>query len=318
MECYICGQIAADADLRGEPYDLKINCPLCGIYKVKVQASRQFEVRERFSQEKRWMLAVVIRCQTERGGDVFEVSDDILNSDEEFDSRVAALIQTRPVQKANLLLRYLANKSNYIGHRYSIDRSTLYPVAHCQHPEELKTVLSYLDQSEFVNASRFKGKKRPEEKLIDIEVTIKGWSYLESLEKNNLESSEAFVAMSFHQECRYIYDQGINPLKDETGYSMLRVDGTDYNDGIVDEIMSLIRQSRFIIADVTRQTNGVYWEAGFAKGLGLPVIWTCDKKDMGNVHFDAKHLNIIDWENMDDLKERLKNRILGTVGRPSP
>ncbi len=32
---------------------------------------------------------------------------------------------------------------------------------------------------------------------------------------------------------------------------------------------------RFMIADFTGHRGGVYFEAGFAHGLGIPVIWTC-------------------------------------------
>jgi nucleoside 2-deoxyribosyltransferase len=83
----------------------------------------------------------------------------------------------------------------------------------------------------------------------------------------------------------------------------------------MDEIKAEIRQSRFVIADVTHHRNGVYFEAGFADGLGVPVIWACDEKDADNTHFDAKHLNQIRWTSHDDLRERLKNRIIGTIGR---
>ena len=33
--------------------------------------------------------------------------------------------------------------------------------------------------------------------------------------------------------------------------------------------MAEIRRSRFVVADYTGQVNGVYFEAGFALGLGL-------------------------------------------------
>ena len=52
--------------------------------------------------------------------------------------------------------------------------------------------------------------------------------------------------------------------------------------------MHQIRKSKFLIADFTGQRGGVYYEAGFAYGLGLPVIWTC-RKDWfdGLVHRQA-------------------------------
>ena len=76
-----------------------------------------------------------------------------------------------------------------------------------------------------------------------------------------------------------------------------------------------------MVADVTHgdegARGGVYYEAGFAHGLGLDVIFTCDKEHFDDVHFDIKHRNHILW-NADDLegfKISLKNRIEAVIGR---
>jgi len=51
-----------------------------------------------------------------------------------------------------------------------------------------------------------------------------------------------------------------------------------------------IRTARFVIADLTHDNNGAYFEAGFAEGLGLPVIYTCEagKFDAKKTHFRYK------------------------------
>ena len=49
--------------------------------------------------------------------------------------------------------------------------------------------------------------------------------------------------------------------------------------GIIDEIMrTTIKQSKFVIADLTHDNNGAYWEAGYAEGIGIPVIYICERK----------------------------------------
>ena len=40
----------------------------------------------------------------------------------------------------------------------------------------------------------------------------------------------------------------------------------------------LIRDAKFVIADLTHDNNGAYWEAGYAEGLGKPVIYICEKE----------------------------------------
>lgn len=75
-----------------------------------------------------------------------------------------------------------------------------------------------------------------------------------------------------------------------------------------------IRKSRFLVADFTEQKHGVYFEAGFALGLGRNVIWTCRKNDMKNLHFDIRQYNCIDWQNESELSARLKLRIEAILG----
>jgi len=47
--------------------------------------------------------------------------------------------------------------------------------------------------------------------------------------------------------------------------------------GLIDnQIRAAIRSARFVVADLTHDNNGAYFEAGFAEGLGIPVIYTCE------------------------------------------
>jgi hypothetical protein len=97
----------------------------------------------------------------------------------------------------------------------------------------------------------------------------------------------------------------------------LSVDGKqeeDYVGGITDEIMAEIRRSRFVVADYTGQVNGVYFETGFALGLGLAVIPTCRKDEVSKLHFDIKHLNTLLWDTPAELVEGLNRRIRAVVG----
>lgn len=68
-----------------------------------------------------------------------------------------------------------------------------------------------------------------------------------------------------------------------------------------------------LIADFTKQRGGVYFEAGFAMGLGIPVIWSCRSDDINNLHFDTRQYNHIVWNDYSDLRTKLVNRIKATV-----
>jgi hypothetical protein len=82
---------------------------------------------------------------------------------------------------------------------------------------------------------------------------------------------------------------------------------------IDDQLRAAILAARFVIADLTHGSHGAYWEAGFGEGLGLPVIYTCEKtawQEQGT-HFDTNHLNTIIWD-PQDLKNA-EDRLVATI-----
>ena len=78
--------------------------------------------------------------------------------------------------------------------------------------------------------------------------------------------------------------------------------------------MTEIKNSRFVVADATDQRPGVYFEAGYAMGLGLPVLWSVREDDLQNVHFDTRQYNHIVWETPEDLRDQLAKRIAAVLG----
>ena len=55
-------------------------------------------------------------------------------------------------------------------------------------------------------------------------------------------------------------------------------------------------------------------EAGYARGLGLPVIFTCHQDDLENAHFDTRNYNQLAWTKAEELAKKLENRIVATIG----
>ncbi|MBI1821764.1 MAG: hypothetical protein HY036_02910 [Nitrospirae bacterium] len=119
--------------------------------------------------------------------------------------------------------------------------------------------------------------------------------------------------MSFNPDLDNAYKNGIGKAITSIGYKPLRVDLQEHNEKICDLIISEIRKSRFMVADFTGQKGGVYFEAGFALGLGIPVIWTCKKTDEAKLHFDTRQYNHILWNDETDLYEGLLQRIGATI-----
>lgn len=101
----------------------------------------------------------------------------------------------------------------------------------------------------------------------------------------------------------------------EAGYKPIRMDVKEHNEKICDAIIAEIRKSKFVVADFTGHRGGVYFEAGYALGLGLLLIWTCRKDDLEGAHFDTRQYNHIVWESNEELFEKLRRRIEATIPR---
>ena len=120
--------------------------------------------------------------------------------------------------------------------------------------------------------------------------------------------------MWFDETTRDAYANGFEPAIRDAGYDPLRIDRVEHVGKIDDEIIAQIRRSRFVVADFTGHRGGVYFEAGFALGLDLPVFWTCRKDEIGGLHFDIRQFNCIDWADSNELADRLQKRIEAVIG----
>ena len=112
-----------------------------------------------------------------------------------------------------------------------------------------------------------------------------------------------------------IFEHGIRPGIEDAGYRAMRIDRELDVDKIDDAIMARIRQCRFVVADFTHGDDGVrgsvYFEVGFARGLGIDVISTCRADQIGTLHFDTRQYHHIAWtqDGLDDLRQQIDERI---------
>ena len=152
-----------------------------------------------------------------------------------------------------------------------------------------------------------------------IELTLKGHEIAEEAQYKYIASEQAFVAMWFDDKMDDIYEKAIAPAIEDAGYHPYLIKNEEHNNKIDDQIIAEIRRSRFIVADFTHGDEGargsVYYEAGFAHGLNIPVIFTCAKELEGKIHFDTRQFKHIFWEDGEDLKKQLIHRIGATIGQ---
>ncbi len=123
----------------------------------------------------------------------------------------------------------------------------------------------------------------------------------------------------FSVDMSSIYENGYKTVIQSLNYSAMRIDEKDYTGLIINEITSEINNSIALIADLTGNRGGVYYEAGIARGLQIcnhpiKLILTCkqDFFDKEKVHFDVSGDKILLYENENDLKIKL-TKLLQTI-----
>lgn len=148
-------------------------------------------------------------------------------------------------------------------------------------------------------------------------ISVDGYRRIEKLQTQDLGRDQVFVAMWFDGQMDGACEAILKGIK-VAGYTPLRIDKKDHNNKIDDEIIAEIRRSRFVVVDFTQAKDnargGVYYEAGFAHGLGIPVIFCCRKNALEYVHFDTRQYNHIVWDTPEELSEELEKRICAVIG----
>jgi nucleoside 2-deoxyribosyltransferase len=99
----------------------------------------------------------------------------------------------------------------------------------------------------------------------------------------------------------------------DCGLEPLLIDEVEHTNFIPLEIQAKIKNSGYMIADLTTQNHGAYFEAGYAMGLNIPVIWCCKEDEKTKLHFDIRQYNNILWQNEEDLYIRLKKRLEAVI-----
>ncbi|HEY5204505.1 MAG TPA: hypothetical protein VIJ63_07905 [Roseiarcus sp.] len=127
-------------------------------------------------------------------------------------------------------------------------------------------------------------------------------------------TAQAFVAMWFDASTRELFEHGISKAIEGAGYDPVRVDRVEHDQKIDDRIIAEIRRSAFVVADFTGHRGGVYYEVGFAHGLGKRVIFTCKRDAIDQLHFDVRQYNAILWDAPADVVGPLRNRLLALFG----
>ena len=335
MLCYFCEKQLETTWWGENNRPQKIECERCGTIKFADGVADLIE-NEQFTKEDKRTLSIILRNNFERNykrpvGELYDINW--------MHKAINQYSSLNPIEKMDNALLILDKTTKTTGQIIKIPVEVDFPYYHCIDSDELKSILRLIEEQEYI--IQISGEPEKE----GLWITAKGYEKLSELKKSRIDSRRCFVGMWFNTEMLTVFKQAIQPAIEfieegasEPQFRAVRVDNVEHVNDINDEIIAQIRRSRFIVCDLTGYRGGVYFEAGFAYGLGMPVIYTCRKDwcdedslldNAGNiveslkdsngrqvqvkkegVHFDLAHRNRIEWEidKLDDFKVKLENR----------
>lgn len=173
---------------------------------------------------------------------------------------------------------------------------------HPHHPHNgLFWLLQYLVDAKFLTSYSV-DTTNADNPVISSRLTMLGWERYDQLKHVQRTSRTAFMAMRFGQTALdKVVETVFKPAVARAGFELKKLTDEQPAGLIDDQIRAALLSARFVIADLTHGSHGAYWEAGFAEGLNLPVIYTCEKSawEETKTHFDTNHLVTIIWDPAD-------------------
>lgn len=292
VKCHVCNS-EAKFSLRNDAESTVVNCPRCGKFEITGTA-------------KTLLSSLKIDAAVVSG---WIREQNAIGSTPSFDGRNISHLETlrKPglKERAERYLLTVANQCPELGTDFDPFAEHLTGSSYSSGQHELEILVNYLVEQKLL------WNRLPRSYWLN----PKGHFTADELRSKRAKSSQGFVAMWFGDEVSAIYDDAIEPAITKAGYKPLRIDRREDVVKIDDEILSEIRRSAFIVADFTGHRGGVYFEAGFAMGLGIPIVWTCRGDQRKDLHFDIRQYNCLAWKDATDFATNLQKRIEGFLGR---
>lgn len=238
------------------------------------------------------------------------------------DKIVEAFLPRDFTERIDLILRCLTHQSRYLGDVVNLDQSALGRLFFLGNRSAGADSTDY--EQDFTNQVKYICDYLTDRNYVlqagdsfHLQVAPAGWARVDELQKNlNAKSKTAFVAMKFCDDTKPLRE-AIKAGIINAGFKPIVMDELEHNNQIVPEMLYQIKQARFLVVDESDCNLGAYYEAGYAAGMGKPVIHICNKTRFNDAaHFDVRQVNTIMWtsDNIDDLSRRLAKRIEATVG----
>ena len=129
--------------------------------------------------------------------------------------------------------------------------------------------------------------------------------------KLDIEKGYVFIAMPMDPDNPQLFDvlDSIKEAASQCGMHAERVDEPQYTERITDRILESIQKAEYVIVDLTSSKPNVFYEAGYAQGIGKTPIYIA--RHGTQLEFDLKDYPVIFFKNLRELKDALERRLRG-------
>ena len=177
--------------------------------------------------------------------------------------------------------------------------------------KEANELLQYLQKKGFIKFGEGVG-----DVYSAISITVDGWAWLG--EPKNNPTNKVFIAMPFSlssdleklnydpEKIKIAIQKACKTLGYEADIVQSKENPSEY---ITNKIIANIKESKFVVADMTGNNLGAYYEAGFAKGQGKTVIHLAHEDYLDKLHFDTRQIGCLLWKAPEDIERDLPNWI---------
>lgn len=289
----------------------RFDCEVCGSFVFSRSALASSY--EDFSTPLRAILSRRIRLQTDSARPKDEVP--VVGT---FD--IEQLIKERPslpspAQQAANIIRYIGDYVTESVQPLQKFPPTFHAIVGAPDRKSADKIAKELATRGVVTATDVSDLKNPHS-LIQIDLSLAGWEIFEAEKRGITKSKSGFVALKFGDETLdRLLNEFVKPSLNEIGHPLIDLRDVS-RAGVIDNILrAQIQDAAFVLADLTHDNAGAYWEAGYAEGLGKPVIYICEKAkfDEHQTHFDTNHSTTVMWSSDDP--ETFVRKLAATIRR---
>ena len=292
-------------------------CSVCTEYKISGTALASQGGINSFDQDQKAVLCSIVYDYYKNKQEPFFIKSGNVNSE------LINAQRKNPAEILNRLVEFLYEDKYQLGY-VTISDFEFYPILQTFNKHAIKGYFEELNEQKITKdfssiPNQYQGC-----------LTLKGFEVYEELKKGKAKSNQVFMALQYNNEpAANFYKNSLIPALEEFKLDLKDLrDLSKMDDLLVAQMEAEIRQSKFLIADITPLKHekcpdinihnaNVYWEAGFARGLGKPVLLLCEASKFEKLPFDTGGFLHVQYdlsseEKIEDAIKEIKAKIYNT------